>query len=147
MTNGVVIYVSPVVSPTPGVEWGGLGTDITALTNIPTFSAANMDFGGESNTEVIVAQLGGNGGKDYAAKVCADLVAYGFDDWYLPAAGELNEISKKLGPDTSGIGQIRGTYWSSSEKGADGAWSRTIGSNVWYFDKKDFKLPCRCIRK
>ncbi|MBC7774162.1 MAG: hypothetical protein H7246_01885, partial [Phycisphaerae bacterium] len=97
MTNGDVIYTHPSDNGTD-VDWGGYGTDITGLANITTTAAANMDFNGEANTVLIVTQLGANGGTPYAAKLCANLVAYGFDDWYLPAAGELNEMYKKLGP-------------------------------------------------
>jgi len=96
MTNGDVIYASPTVS-SPAVGWGGYKTNITALTDLALSATARTDFSGEVNTNAIVAQLGANGGTPYAAKVCADMVAYGFDDWYLPAAGELDEMYKKLG--------------------------------------------------
>lgn len=147
MTNGDVIYASPVDNST-AVLWGPF-TDITALSDIQTLAGANMDFAGETNTAAIVAQLGDQGGTAYPAKVCADLVAYGFDDWYLPAAGELNEMYKKLGPVANGgSGQITsGQYWSSSEYNNGYAW-------LQYFDVgdqndafKDFLTRCRCVRR
>lgn len=150
MTNGDVIYASPVDNNAPGsVGWGGTGTDITALTNSTTLAAANMDFAGAANTAAIVAQLGDNGGTAYAAKVCADLVAYGFDDWYLPAAGELNEMYKKLGPVANGgSGQITsGYYWSSSEYINFFAWYQIFDDGSQYNDLKDFGYQCRCVRR
>jgi len=148
MTNGDVIYASPVDNST-AVLWGPF-TDITALSGIETLDDANMDFAGETNTAAIVAQLGDNGGTAYAAKVCADLVAYGFDDWYLPAAGELNEMYKKLGPVANGgSGQITsGFYWSSSEYNYNYAWFQDFDNgNQDYFGNKDFNVRCRCVRR
>ncbi len=151
MTNGEVIYASPTDNST-SVEWGGFGTNTTALTDITSLAAANMDFSGEANTATIVAQLETNNDKAYAAKLCADLVAYGFDDWYLPAAGELNELYKKLGPTNNGFGgsgqMPSGAYWSSSESGNDVAWAQRfddgtqLGVNVKYA-----KYRCRCARR
>jgi uncharacterized protein (TIGR02145 family) len=147
MTNGDVIYASPVVN-SPAVQWGGYKTNITALTDIPLSATARLDFSGKANTDAIVAQLGANGGTAYAAKVCADLVAYGFDDWYLPAAGELDEMYKKLGTVAQGgNGQITtGSYWSSSERNSNEGY-------VVYADKglttdfKDYESKCLCIRR
>jgi len=147
MSNGEVIYASPVdqVTYPPGVQWGPV-TNITALTDITTLAAANMDFNGEAKTAAIVTQLGPNGGTPYAAKVCADLVAYGFDDWYLPAAGELNEMYLKLGP--SGSGEITsGAYWSSSEYNGDGAWVQVFDNGNQGFGYKFTVGSCRCVRR
>jgi hypothetical protein len=146
MTNGDVIYASP-VDNSASVEWGGFGKDITALTNIATTAAANMDFVGEANTAAIVAQLGDNGGSTaYAAKVCDSLVAYGFDDWYLPAAGELNEMYLKLGP--NGTGQItNGIYWSSSEYDNFWAWYQYFDDGFQSNFGKGNNFRCRCVRR
>ncbi|MBK6997377.1 MAG: hypothetical protein IPH31_21625 [Lewinellaceae bacterium] len=148
MTNGDVIYASPTDNTT--VQWGGIGTNLTALPDIGTTAAANMDFNGETNTTSIVTQLGTNNGTAYAAKVCADLVAYGFSDWYLPAAGELNEMYKKLGPvSNGGSGQITtGIYWSSSEVWELDAWIKVFDDGAQYGGSKDYNLfQCRCVRR
>jgi hypothetical protein len=107
--------------------------------DITTTEAANMDFNGEANTTAIA------GG--YAAKVCADLVAYGFDDWYLPAAGELNEMYLKLGP--IGSGQITtGIYWSSSECDENFAWGQDFGDGGQQESFLKFgEFQCRCVRR
>lgn len=150
MANGDTIYVSPVNNHPPnGVGWGGFG-DIAALKDIKTVAAANSDYNGEANTTKIVDQLKSNGGTLYAAKLCADLEAYGFDDWYLPAAGELNAIYQQLGP--NGSGQISVGWWlSSSEYNFYYPWAHEFESGKQYGDlfgpSKLLKVQCRCIRR
>ncbi len=148
MTNGDVIYAHPADNST-GVEWGGLFIAIAALPNIMPLDVANKDFNGASNTTAIVTQLGDNGGIAYAAKLCADRVAYGFDDWYLPAVGELNEMYKKLGPVAKGgSGQItKGSYWSSSQYFVTVAWDQDFGDGFQKGDSKNRTLLCRCVRR
>ncbi len=84
MTNGDIIYLDPSVIGDP-VEWGGYGKDILLLTNLSSLEEVENDFNGKANTEAIVGQLGINEGRPYAAKICADMEAFGFDDWYLPS--------------------------------------------------------------
>lgn len=141
MTNGDVIYADP-GGNFPSL-WYSPPTDVPNLTNMTTLAAANMDFNGEANTAAMVA----NGTAFYAAQYCATLEAYGFDDWYLPAAGELNEMYQKLGP--NGSQQITtGAYWSSSEFDADYAWIQSFvdgyqstGGKAYYY------YYCRCVRR
>ncbi len=89
-----------------------------------------MDYNGESNTTAIVAQLGdytpaGSTFNSYAAKLCDDLVAYGYDDWYLPAAGELLFAATQ-----TELGFGDGTFYlSSSEVDADQMWFFFQGSD------------------
>lgn len=147
MTNGDVIYASPEVNG-PVVEWGGYNTNITALTDIALLATARTDFSGEANTNAIVAQLGVNGGTAYAAKVCADMVAHGFDDWYLPAAGELDEMYKKLGAVAQGgSGQITtGSYWSSSERNSNEGYVLYVDKGL-SSDFKELNSSCLCVRR
>ena len=81
------------------------------------FTGATSLTNGEENTNKIVSQLGEG---DYAAKLCYDLVAYGYDDWYLPSYHELIAIYKQ----TSTIKGINYSifYWSSSESSKKKAW-------------------------
>lgn len=149
MANGDVIYASP-EDNSPVLPWGPI-SDIVALTNQPTGAAAVMDFNGEANTAAIVAQLGTNGGTAYAAKVCADLVAYGFDDWYLPAAGELYEMYLKLGPNGSKqivVSDSHVYYWSSSERDKSNVWLQNFENDEQeIYDGKSPTNRCRCIRR
>jgi len=148
IANGDLIYVSPVVN-NAGVNWGP-NIDITALPNFDGTIDKLTDFNGEANTNAIVAQLGENGGKAYAAKVCSELVAYGFDDWYLPAAGELEGVYQALGE--YGSKEITtGAYWSSTESTGESAYAQFFSAG---FDgsistnTKDLGLfQCRCVRR
>ena len=145
MSNGSgVIYVYPTDNST-SLVWGAYATNIGDLTDIPSRDDVNKNFKGAANTEAIVNQLKTNN-DIYAATLCADLVAYGFDDWYLPSAGELNEIYKKLG--TNGSGQINtGYYWSSSERNAADAWGQYFNDGLQYAFTKDDNVGCRCVRR
>lgn len=110
-----------------------------------------MDFKGAANTLAIVNALGDFENGAYAAKLCADLVAFGFDDWYLPAAGELNIMYQQLGPTGNGFdgsGDIpSGVYWSSSEFHVFGAWRQNFGTGLQFDVNKDDNVRCRCVRR
>lgn len=127
-----------------GVEWGPMGTDIPGLRNSSKY-AALTDFEGAANTQTIVAELGDG---DYAAKVCADLVYNGCEDWYLPSFGELTIIYDQLGG--RGNNNFDGTtYWSSTEYGANQAVFQLFfpGSSQGTSLKSDDSLSCRCVRR
>lgn len=147
MPNGDEVYVSP-VDNSPGLGWypnGGL--DIPNLPNVMDLSVAQKDFNGEGNTTAIVAKLGNNGGALYAAKLCNDLEAYGFNDWYLPSAGEIHQMYLQLGPNGSGK-MVQGVYWSSTEYDSHFAWNKFFhNGGIQFDDPKISQLKCRCIRK
>lgn len=125
------IYVHPTDNAT-NIEWGGFGIDIPGLVNTIGFN-----FDGESNTQAIVDELGeGN----YAAKICADLVAFGCDDWYLPSKGEFRDIALQY--DFSHNQQ----YWTSTESSSVTAWGYAFGPTNWPKDA-DLFVNCRCVRK
>ena len=111
---------------------------------IETPTNANSTLNGINNTNLIVTKYG-NG--DYAAKICDELIAFGYDDWYLPSKEELTAIMDKIG----GI-----VYWSSTENSANGAWfldkyealrSIVVNSKRKWDDKKINTFRCRCVRK
>jgi hypothetical protein len=129
--NGTTIYVHPTDNST-GIRWYN-GEYIS------TNARSTMD--GETNTSLILATQGvGN----YAAQICADLVAFGYDDWYLPSKDELNAIYQ----DKEAIGSFSfAYYWSSTEYSNTDAWGQDFnnGSQITYG-----KYPtsrCRCVRK
>lgn len=147
LPNGEQIFVSP-VDNNPGLSWDPNpgGRDIPNLINIVELSAAQTDFNGKGNTAAIVAKLGNYAGGLYAAKICSDLVAYGFSDWYLPAAGEIHQMYLQLGP--GGSGKItKGVYWSSTEYDDLFAWNKFFNNGLQFDDIKVSNLKCRCVRK
>ena len=129
--NGQTLYVYPTDNST-GIPWYN-GTYV--LTN------ANSTTDGEVNTVIIVTSQGQG---SYAAKICADLVAYGYDDWYLPSKDELNAIYQNKN-------EIKGFsdtyYWSSTEYNETDAWGQdfTNGSQVSYAKYPTSRV--RCVRK
>jgi hypothetical protein len=128
------IYMHPTLNATD-IEWGGHGIDIPGLPN------ANFNYDGESYTQAIVAELGEG---HYAAKVCADLIAFGCDDWYLPAIGELWAFF-------FAHGQFSNHLWSSTESSSTHAWNllSSIGSTGQASNrpKNSTLTNCRCVRK
>ncbi|MBK7408021.1 MAG: DUF1566 domain-containing protein [Saprospirales bacterium] len=124
-----------------GILWSGIG-DVLGLPNYPVYGSALLDFGGESNTEILVLETAGN----FAAQLCDGLVAKGCNDWYLPSFGELEAIYQQLGP--NGNNSIsEGKYWSSSEQGSIYVWSIDFTNQVPYLEFKDSSIRCRCVRK
>lgn len=102
--------------------------------------ADNFDDG-ERNTLLLEAN-----DSSIAARVCSELDTLGYDDWYLPAINELEQIfvNKEYlrGFDTT----YPNIYWSSTEKGPYAYtghmyfWERrTAVKNLEYF-------KCRCVR-
>ena len=99
------------------MAWSNLASDLIGATAQGTALGT-----GRTNTEAIVAQRLGNETIGYvnctsgAARICADLVEGGYDDWYLPSKDELNKLYLNQeaigGFNPSGHYQA---YWSSSE--------------------------------
>ncbi|MCB0547678.1 MAG: DUF1566 domain-containing protein [Phaeodactylibacter sp.] len=144
LPDGNILYVHPTDNST-SIVWGDL-INLPRLDNITSLDAANMDFKGAANTLAIVSALGDFDNGAYAAKLCADLVAFGFDDWYLPAAGELNIMYQQLGP--TGSGDIPSwIYWSSSEDVGLNAWTQDFDSGFQGVVAKFVSLRCRCVRR
>jgi hypothetical protein len=156
LPDGSTLYVHPEDQRTGspesnGVQWGGQGTYILGVDDKYSTTDALADFDGEANTQAIVTVLGDG---DYAAKVCADLVYNGCDDWYLPALGELKAIYEQLYRDVPG-GNTLGTnnfagyhYWSSSGSSASNAWGQYFyGGGQSYNAKSYAGSGCRCVRR
>ena len=146
MPNGEIMNVHPIANSS--VIWG----PFAVIPNLPdlTLAQANLDFNGKANTAAIVAAYGNNNGVLYAAKVCNDLVAYGFDDWYLPALGELKVAAQQLGSTTiGGNGQIPfETVWSSSSAGSAEAYGQQFDNGLVSPLIKEFADgTLRCVRK
>lgn len=86
-----------------------------------------------------------------AAQHCADLVAHGYSDWYLPAFRELSVLANNRlaigGFDLSGTMPI-GWYWSSTEM--TNASARNIRFNTNYDAVgygKEREMSVRCVRR
>ena len=97
---------------------------------------------GADNSDAIVIAFGSPG--TYAAIRCTDLVAGGYDDWFLPSLEELNLLYQQrvvigdLAPDF---------YWSSSEQMPGNAWALDFNTgDQGGADKAVANLRVRAIR-
>ena len=96
---------------------------------------------------LIAAKADLPGGEKYtweaAKKACDDLDENGYSDWHLPSKEELHQLYLNR----SAVGGFAGgSYWSSTEYGADYAWIQYfIGGDQNWFDKTriDWVRPVR----
>lgn len=88
-----------------GTDWGCSGTLIPG-------SQPSAIENGPQNTQDIVANCAGT---NIAARLCDNYSLNGFNDWFLPARQELDQMYLNL--HTQGQGSFNGlsTYWSSTE--------------------------------
>ena len=75
-------------------------------------SGATSASDGSTNTQTITGKYDNWYQGNYAAKVCADLNAFGYSDWYLPSRGELQSLYRSRNE----IGGLSNAlYWSSTD--------------------------------
>ena len=108
---------------------------------------AEDDENGDLNTTNAVNSQGADA---HAAKLCKDLVAYGYDDWFLPSKNELNAMYSnrfQIGGFDAGA-----WYWSSTQT-TNGiyAYARFFGDQSSqpevYKDKDQYYLNVRCVSR
>ncbi|MDR3425458.1 MAG: DUF1566 domain-containing protein [Alphaproteobacteria bacterium] len=123
----------------PGMTWNN-GTGNWILEGVTS------SLTGKANTAFLVAST--DMGYPYkAADYCASLSSvYGYSDWYLPSASELNVLYSYKGA----IGNFNtggSYYWSSTEYDSYNAWYQQFsGGNQGYYGKNDSYLV-RCVRR
>jgi hypothetical protein len=103
-----------------------------------TTTGANSIDDGVTNTNKLAGYA-----EEHAAKICAQLVANGQSDWYLPSANELNAMySNRLN-----LGLGTGVYWSSTEADSMHAYAQDLGSGFQMNLLKSQAANCRCVRR
>lgn len=95
------------------------------------------------NYEVMPGDLYGTYTWDEAVSACANLIAFGKSDWYLPNSSELLYLYNRK--DEIG-GFSDGWYWSSSD-GKEQALDQRYSDGFRYGHDKTKKERVRCIRK
>ncbi len=115
-------------------------------------TGATSHIDGVSNSKTILLDQSGEQ-QLFAARVCDDLVAYGFDDWYLPSLGELNAMFEQLKLQDIG-GFQDAIYWSSTEASPEDtpdyqfdSWTQVFSTGQQKLGFKNISVRCRCIRK
>jgi len=127
-----------------GVPWSLLGTEIGG--------SAQSTLHGAGNSVAITAQAGHT---ISAAEHCLDLAFAGYDDWYLPAINELNQVyMNRVAIDSTasangGEAFIATGYWSSTESDDDSSEALNksfFGAGTQQPDGKSAAFHVRAIR-
>lgn len=148
LNGGLQNLVAAVADNTAAIEWGGMGI----ATN------AQSDSDGATNTAMIVATLGNNGGTPYAAQLCNDYEVDSqgntpceagnacYDDWFLPSSDQLHALYTNrlaIGGFASAL------YWSSTEFSGlptSFAQSQFFDTGAPNSSNKDLLTRGRCVR-
>lgn len=151
--GGIVFYVDDTGSHGLVAAPSDQGTGIQWYNGSYIFTGATGIFvgTGNDNTNKIVKVQGAG---TYAAKLAADLVLNGYDDWFLPSQDELNLMYTNIGrgapaPLTNVGGFAKDYYASSSETGgagAVGAWFQNFNGGMKSSIYKNLTASVRAVR-
>lgn len=137
--GGIIFYIDPsgqhgliaATSDQGWLTWGCTGTLIGTGYGIGD---------GQNNTSSIIS---GCPVTDIAARFCDNLVLNGYDDWFLPSFGELNEMYQKRNI----IGGFNvGHYLSSTEFDNNYVWTIYFPTGSLDLQWKDIPFGIRAIR-
>ena len=125
LTEGGIVFYEDIRTYIAAIEdikiplyWGKVGVPV---------SGTSVAFEtGENNTANIVDLCTGN--TMIAANVCLNYSNDGYDDWFLPSAGELNELY--LVKDIIGGFDEYTNYWTSSQNTPETAWIQNFGTGI-----------------
>jgi hypothetical protein len=125
----------------PIAPWGCEGVAVSKANGLTIGS-------GSANT---VAALAGCKETGTAAGITDNYTFNGYSDWYLPSNDELTAMYANIGPSapsplTNVGGFTLNGYWSSSEIGANHAWTLFFGNGGQSFGIKLSPLSVRAIR-
>lgn len=119
-------------------------------------SSAQSLYDGKSNTNSIIKNSNISGASGSAAQVCSDYRGGGYDDWYLPAYYEINNLYNQAGAvnkvlDAESI-NANARYWTSTEASIDNSYLISSGGYLIseyksrsYFDESMPRI--RAVRK
>ena len=140
LSNGTDMQVYP-VDNSGSINWG----PYIDVPGVPNGFPATTDLNGEAYTQAIVETYGAG---NYAAKLCADLDAYGNDDWYLPSYGEIVAMKQQL-KDVPNSGFVDTHYWTSNEQTfSEGITINFPAPTIYVVSTTKNQLhSVRCVRK
>ena len=129
-----------------------------AAMNTYVGALAQSLYNGSLNTSAIISQSNTLGSGNSAAKVCADYRGSGYDDWYLPAYYELNQVYNQAAIvnkvlDKESLNFLVNDYWTSSEVPSSinspqyAIAFRSNFQNLYYIKDKSQTSKVRAVRK
>jgi len=117
------------------VEWGCNGTDITGAVSLTD---------GASNTMSIVSACAT---RPIAASLCDSLTLNGYNDWFLPAKEQLNDLYQtQYYVGGFSHGDINNYYWSSTQNGPNEAWFQYFMTGGYQGSSYKGDGRVRCVR-
>jgi hypothetical protein len=149
--GGVIFYLWK----DAGVEHGLIASlnDVSAsaqwssITGTLIGAAAQSPVDGQANTTAIVAQ----GDISGAAFICDNYSNGGFNDWYLPAAWELNNLYNAafIINTVAGVTDLIfiASYWSSTEYDGGTAWYQNFYNGYALYANKGPLFRVRAVRR
>jgi len=146
-----VAFTTTILPPVPTITFSGSqlwvhptdnGTMKKWANDTFVITGATSQTDGANNTQTIVSVLGAG---DYAAKICDELVAFGFSDWYLPSRDELIAMEDKK--NQIGEFDLQKGYWSSTEYASYYAYIVYFSNGMYTSTMKDNDHNVRCVRK
>ncbi len=127
------------------IPWTTVALQSTA---VPSFGARSL-VDGQANSNAIVAQNGN--AANTAATVCKAWTDGGFNDWYLPAIWELDQIYNNAFIINTILGAADGiateTYWSSTEIDGSLVWMKYFYQGYSNNISKGNGLYVRAVRR
>lgn len=124
-------------------------TDISALENCTSTNAlSSCGTDGKANTKAMLDQFGYS--PYSAATYCYNYITEGTEkgDWYLPSAKELMKLVSSKNTISSSLASVGGTFydsmhWSSTEYGANSAWS--MQTDYYWGNNKATTQYVKCV--
>ena len=106
---------------------------------------------GSTNTDAIILQTGAPAANTYAAGIARLHNGGGYNDWYLPAAWELNMCYNSAAIVNRVLGSTNGFltnnyYWSSTEDSSTNAWVQKFNVGDINFNSKATNNYVRAVR-
>ncbi|WP_319757762.1 DUF1566 domain-containing protein [uncultured Sphaerochaeta sp.] len=117
-------------------RWGTTGLEVETSTNLGS---------GKTNTQELVEQ--DPAWNETAAVYCTNLMAGGYNDWFLPSKDELSLLFSALARTNRDTFRGEGfAYWSSSSYDGERAWAQGFSNGVQGKVEKEELLVVRAVR-
>jgi hypothetical protein len=117
-------------------RWGTTGLEVDTSANLGS---------GKTNTQELVEQDPAL--NETAAMYCTNLMAGGYNDWFLPSKDELSLLFSALARTNRDTFRGEGfAYWSSSSYDGERAWAQGFSNGVQGRVEKEELLVVRAIR-